>query len=64
MATCRALEAEIEQTRTHAAHLLQALLREAFAPRVHLKTLKDYESPFGTQTESIHRHPRISTYFE
>jgi len=32
MATCRALEAEIEQTRTHAAHLLQALLREAFAP--------------------------------
>jgi type I restriction enzyme S subunit len=32
MATCRALEAEIEQTRTHAAHLLQAVLKEAFAP--------------------------------
>lgn len=31
MATCRALEAEIEQSRTHAAHLLQAVLKEAFA---------------------------------
>lgn len=32
MTTCRALEAEIEQTRTHADHLLQAVLKEAFAP--------------------------------
>ena len=32
MTTCRALEAEIEQSRTHAAHLLQAVLKEAFAP--------------------------------
>jgi type I restriction enzyme S subunit len=32
MTTCRALEAEIEHTRTHAAHLLQAVLKEAFAP--------------------------------
>jgi type I restriction enzyme S subunit len=32
MATCRALEAEIEQSRAHAAHLLQAVLKEAFAP--------------------------------
>lgn len=32
MATCHALEAEIEHSRTHAAHLLQAVLREAFAP--------------------------------
>ena len=32
MITCRALEAEIEQSRTHAAHLLQAVLKEAFAP--------------------------------
>ena len=32
MTTCRALEAEIEQARTHAAHLLQAVLKEAFAP--------------------------------
>jgi len=32
MTTCRALEAEIEQCRTHAAHLLQAVLKEAFAP--------------------------------
>jgi type I restriction enzyme S subunit len=32
MVKCRALEAEIEQSRTHAAHLLQAVLKEAFAP--------------------------------
>ena len=30
MTTCRTLEAEIEQSRTHAAHLLQAALKEAF----------------------------------
>jgi len=34
MAHCRALEAEIAQTRTHAAHLLQAVLKEAFAQSV------------------------------
>jgi type I restriction enzyme S subunit len=32
MTTCRVLEAEIEQSRTHAANLLQAVLKEAFAP--------------------------------
>lgn len=32
MATCRAMEAEIEHSRTHAAQLLQAVLKEAFAP--------------------------------
>ena len=32
MTTCRALEAEIAHARTHAAHLLQAVLKEAFAP--------------------------------
>lgn len=32
MATCRELEAEIERSRTHAADLLQAVLKEAFAP--------------------------------
>lgn len=32
MTSCRALEAEIEQSRTHAAHLLQSVLKEAFAP--------------------------------
>lgn len=32
MTTCRLLEAEIEHARTHAAHLLQAVLKEAFAP--------------------------------
>ena len=32
MEHCRALAAEIEHTRTHAAHLLQAVLKEAFTP--------------------------------
>jgi type I restriction enzyme S subunit len=32
MTTCLALETEIEHARTHAAHLLQAVLKEAFAP--------------------------------
>lgn len=32
MANCRALEAEIEHARTYAAHLLQAVLKEAFVP--------------------------------
>jgi type I restriction enzyme S subunit len=32
MATCRELAAEIERSRTHAADLLQAVLKEAFAP--------------------------------
>ena len=32
MTTCQALEAKIEQARSHAAHLLQAVLKEAFDP--------------------------------
>jgi type I restriction enzyme S subunit len=32
MTTYRLLEAEIEHARTHAAHLIQAVLKEAFAP--------------------------------
>ncbi len=32
MAHCRALEAEIGQARRHADQLLQAVLKEAFAP--------------------------------
>ena len=32
MRTCQALEAEIERSRNHAAHLLQAVLKEAFNP--------------------------------
>ena len=32
MTICRALEAEIDHARTHAAHLLQAVLKEAFDP--------------------------------
>ena len=31
MATCRALEAEVEHSRNHASHLLQAVLKEAFS---------------------------------
>ncbi len=34
MTMCRALEAEIERSRAQAAHLLQAVLNEAFAPAV------------------------------
>ena len=34
METCQALEAEIEQARSHAARLLQAVLKEAFNPAV------------------------------
>jgi type I restriction enzyme S subunit len=32
MATCRELETEIENSRTHASQLLQAILKEAFSP--------------------------------
>ncbi|MGV8991602.1 MAG: hypothetical protein ACOH1Q_09405 [Thiobacillus sp.] len=32
MEHCRALAAEVARTRTRAAHLLQAVLKEAFAP--------------------------------
>ena len=32
MTTCQALETEIERTRAHTAHLLQAVLKEAFNP--------------------------------
>jgi len=32
LTSCRMLAAEIAQTRTHAAHLLQAVLKEAFTP--------------------------------
>jgi type I restriction enzyme S subunit len=32
MATCRELETEIENSRTHASQLLQAILKEAFTP--------------------------------
>lgn len=34
MANCRALAAEIAHSRTHADHLLQAVLKEAFSPAV------------------------------
>ncbi len=36
MEQCRALEKEIEHSRVHAAHLLQAVLKEAFSPAKNL----------------------------
>lgn len=45
MTTCRALEVEIEHARTHAAHLLQAVLKEAFAPAPHESPLQGLFSP-------------------
>jgi len=39
MTTCRALEVEIEQSRSHAEHLLQAVLKEAFAPAAELAAI-------------------------
>lgn len=41
MAVCRTLEAEIEHARTHAAHLLQAVLREAFSGQLAAQEVKD-----------------------
>jgi type I restriction enzyme S subunit len=59
MTTCRAVEAEIERSRTHAAHLLQAVLNEAFAPasRVELVAQNENDSSAvvleGTLAESV-----------
>jgi hypothetical protein len=45
MTTCRALEAEIEHSRTHAAHLLQAVLREAFSGKLVAQDANDKPAP-------------------
>lgn len=45
MTTCRALEAEIEHSRTHAAHLLQAVLREAFSGQLVAQDANDKPAP-------------------
>lgn len=45
MATCRALEAEIEHSRTHAANLLQAVLREAFSGKPAAQDANDKPIP-------------------
>jgi len=45
MTTCRALEAEIEHSRTHAAHLLQAVLREAFSSQPGAQDANDKSVP-------------------
>jgi type I restriction enzyme S subunit len=48
MTACRALEAEIEHTRTHAAHLLQAVLREAFSGELVAQKAQDKPAPAET----------------
>lgn len=45
MATCRALEAEVEHSRTHAAQLLQAVLREAFSGKSSAQDANDKPAP-------------------
>lgn len=45
MATCRALEAEIEHSRTHAANLLQTVLREAFSGKLVAQDENDKPAP-------------------
>lgn len=45
MATCRALEAEIEHSRTYAANLLQAVLREAFSGKLAAQDANDKPAP-------------------
>lgn len=48
MMTCRTLEAEIEHARTHAAHLLQAVLREAFSGQPVAQNASDKPAPATT----------------
>jgi type I restriction enzyme S subunit len=55
--TCRLLAAEIAHTRAHAAHLLQAVLKQAFTPaaqpRANSKQAKDSEpEPISAPTAS------------
>lgn len=45
MATCRTLEAEIEHSRTYAANLLQAVLREAFSGKLVAQDANDKPAP-------------------
>lgn len=58
MTTCRTLEAEIEHTRTHAAHLLQAVLREAFSGERVVQDAND--KPVPAKTNVIPFPVRIS----
>jgi type I restriction enzyme S subunit len=58
MTTCRALEAEIERSRTHAAHLLQAVLNEAFAPSSRVELVAQDESAPAAAVV----HERIRAY--
>ena len=48
MTTCRTLEAEIEHSRTHAVHLLQAVLREAFSVQLVAQDANDKPAPAKT----------------
>lgn len=53
MTTCRTLEAEIEHVRTHAAHLLQAVLREAFSGQPVVQRVNDKLAPATTNVISF-----------
>ena len=48
MTTCRTLEAEIEHSRTHAAQLLQAVLREAFSGQLVAQDTNNKPAPAKT----------------
>ena len=48
MTTCRLLEVEIEHARTHVAHLLQAVLKEAFGPAKSTPDETALDLPNGT----------------
>jgi len=59
MAICRKLETEIEHSRTHAADLLQAVLKEAFATQSSAPEYKPYQPAFARQllaVEILYRH--------
>ena len=59
MAICRELETEIEHSRTHAADLLQAVLKEAFATQSSAPEYKPYQPAFARQllaVEILYRH--------
>lgn len=51
MDRCRELEAEIERSRAHAAALLQAVLREAFAPATSASSAAAPALPTGTAAQ-------------
>lgn len=57
--TCRALEAEVEQARTRAATLLQAVLKEAFSPVAAINTPSVESYPSRTPRRKLNASPRL-----